>query len=275
MNVLEGHMDLVAGVSPDGRTVLASQSFQAPFHLSKPYWDADAGVLHVQVVNPTAGVLAGDALRSSVEVRAGAAVLVTTPSATRIFRMEDGRSASSRQEWRVEAGGWLEVSPEPLVPHRGSRFTQETTVDVASGGACLLIDQLMPGRLAYGEAWQWDRLTLGLTVRIGGRLVLRERFDQTGEALRELSEFHGTGPQACFANLLLVLPTAETSPDWVATVRALHGPGLWVGVTSLAGPAWSLRLVADGPLRMRDALTRIRSELRKAYPRLGCPLRRP
>jgi urease accessory protein len=162
-----------------------------------------------------------------------------------------------------------------MVPHRGSRFTQETDLDVAPGGACLLIDQLMPGRLAFGEAWQWSRLTLGLTLRMGGRLMLRERFDQTGDTLRELSEFHGTGPTACFANLLLVLPTNEAAPDWVATIRALHGPGLWLGVTSLSGPAWSLRLVADGPLRMRDALTGIRSELRKSYPRLGCPLRRP
>lgn len=268
-------MDLVAGVSPDGRTVLTAQSFQAPYHLSKPYWDGEAGVLHVQVVNPTAGVLAGDALRSSVTVGHDAAVLVSTPSATRIFRMEDGRSASSRQQWKVAAGGWLEVSPEPLVPHRGSRFRQETDLDVAPGGACLLIDQLMPGRLAFGEAWQWSRLTLGLTLRIGERLILRERFDQTGETLRELSEFHGTGPTACFANLLLVLPAPAAAPDWVATIRSLHGPGLWVGVTSLADPAWSLRLVADGPLRMRDALAAIRAELRKAYPRLGCPLRRP
>ncbi len=275
MSVLEGRLGLRVVRAADGRTVVAEQFFQAPFHLSKPHWDPDAGVLHVQVVNPTAGILAGDALRSDVEVGPGGAVLVSTPSATRVFRMEDGASATSRQRWTVAADAWLEVMPEPLVPHRGSRFHQETEVSVAAGGGLLLVDQLMPGRLAYGEAWQWQRLVLGLTVRVAGTLVLRERFDQTGESLRTLSELHGTGAGACFGNLLLVLPEAESAPVWRDQIRALHRAGLWVGVTALSGPAWSIRLVADGPLRMRDGLTAIREVLRKAYPRLGCPLRRP
>ena len=275
MSVLEGHLGLRAVRLADGRTAVDAQSFQAPFHLSKPYWDADAEVLHVQVVNPTAGILAGDTLRSDIEVGPGAAVLVSTPSATRVFRMEDGRSATSTQVWRIGSGAWLEVMPEPLVPHRGSRFRQEAEVAVAAGGGLLLVDQLMPGRLAHGEAWQWERLTLGLTVRVDGRLILRERFDQSGESLRELSGIHGTGDDACFANLILVLPTADPNPAWCGVVRSTHGQGLWVGVTALGDNSWSLRIVADGPLRMRDTLAGIRAELRKAYPRLGCPLRRP
>ena len=49
---------------------LREQSFRAPFHLSKPSWDEHA--LLVQIVNPTAGVFAGDALRSRVAVESGA-----------------------------------------------------------------------------------------------------------------------------------------------------------------------------------------------------------
>ena len=59
MSVLEGRLGLRVVRAADGRTVVAEQFFQAPFHLSKPHWDPDAGVLHVQVVNPTAGILAG------------------------------------------------------------------------------------------------------------------------------------------------------------------------------------------------------------------------
>jgi urease accessory protein len=275
MSVLEGQLGLRATRQADGRTVLAEQFFQAPFHLSKPHWDPEAEVLHVQVVNPTAGILAGDALRSEVAVDAGAAVLVSTPSATRVFKMENGGAATSTQRWKVAAGAWLEVMPEPLVPHRGSRFHQETEVLAEAGAGVLLIDQLMPGRLAHGEAWQWERLVLGLTVRVNGELILRERFDQGGAALRALSEFHGTGAEACFANLLLVLPTIETSPAWRAELHALHGAGVWLGVTALRGSAWSLRIVSPGPIQLRDTLASVRAILRKAYPRLGCSLRRP
>lgn len=275
MSVLEGQLGLRATRHEDGRTVLAEQFFQAPFHLSKPHWEPAAEVLHVQVVNPTAGILAGDALRSEVTVEAGAAVLISTPSATRIFKMDADGAATSTQRWQVAAGGWLEVMPEPLVPHRGSRFHQETIVEAEPGAGVLLIDQLMPGRLAHGEAWQWDRLVLGLTVRIGGELVLRERFDHGGPALQALSEFHGTGPAACFANLLLVLPDIDVAPAWRTEVQGLHAAGVWLGVTALRGSAWSLRIIAPGPIALRDTLASVRAILREAYPRLGCSLRRP
>ncbi|HYD85647.1 MAG TPA: urease accessory protein UreD, partial [Opitutus sp.] len=135
-----GHLRLRGAVREHGRTVLAEQSFRAPFHLSKPYWDADAGVLIVQVVNPTAGILAGDRLESDIAVDAGAAVCVTTPSASRVFKMKDG-VAECRQRFCVAAGGWLEVMPEPLVPHRGCVYRQVTTVEVEAGGALFFVDQ--------------------------------------------------------------------------------------------------------------------------------------
>ena len=117
----------------DGRTVLAAQAFRAPFHVSKPYWDADTGTLFVQVVNPTAGILSGDKLESDITVATGAALLVTTPSASRVFQMHGG-SAKCSQHFSVNSGGWLEVMPEPLVPHRGCRYRQVTRIEVELGG---------------------------------------------------------------------------------------------------------------------------------------------
>ena len=68
MAEFSGHLLLRAAARANGRTALAAQSFRAPYHLSKPYWDADARVLLVQVVNPTAGILAGDRLESDIAV---------------------------------------------------------------------------------------------------------------------------------------------------------------------------------------------------------------
>lgn len=257
----------------DGRTVLATQAFRAPFHLSKPYWDADARTLIVQVVNPTAGILAGDRLESVIAVEGGAALLVTPPSATRIFTMDEGAGAESRQRFTVAAGGWLEVAPEPLVPHWGSRFRQVTTVAAEPGAEVFFVDQLQPGRVAHGgEAWQWERLILELEVRLGGELILRERLDQTGEELRALAELAGSGPAACFANAVLVAEAPESG--WRAAVEALHGDGLWVGVSALRRGGWSLRLVAADSVRLRAGLREVRRLLAEPFPRLRADLRR-
>lgn len=268
-----GNLGLRAAVRDDGRTALVAQGFRAPFHLSKPYWEADAGVLIVQVVNPTAGILAGDRLESAIAVEGGAALLVTTPSATRIFTMDLGGVAESRQQFTVAAGGWLEVAPEPLVPHRGARFRQVTTVEVARGAGLYLVEQLQPGRVAHrADAWQWARLGLALEVRLGGELILRERLDQTGAELRALAEWAGSGPATCFASAVLVAEAGEAG--WRAAVEALHGDGLWVGVSALRRGGWTLRLVGADSVRLRAGLREVRRLLAEHFPRLRADLRK-
>jgi urease accessory protein len=265
-----GHLQLRAAPSPGGRTTLAAQSFRAPYHLSKPYWDADAGALLVQVVNPTAGILEGDALTSDIAVDAAGALLVTTPSASRVFKMRAG-SAQCRQRFTVARDAWLEVLPEPLVPHRGSRYHQQTTVDVARGGGLFCADLLMPGRVAHGEAWGWTALCLETEVRLDGELILRERFDHSGEELRALAKFAGSGEEACFGNVVLV---AAGDAPWLEAVRALHGEGVWLGASALRRGGWSIKFVAPDSIRLRATLKRLRAILAAHYPRLGCDPRK-
>jgi urease accessory protein len=267
-----GHLSLRAAVRHHGRTVLAGQSFRAPFHISKPYWDADARALLVQVVNPTAGILSGDRLESDIAVERDAALLVTTPSASRVFRMRDG-AAECRQQFSVAAGGWLEVMPEPLVPHRASRYHQRTAIDVADGGALFFVDQLLPGRIGHGEAWQWERLCLELTVRVAGELVLRERLDQTGEELLGLATLAGSGPTACFANALLVAPEASFA-RWREELLVLHRNGTWLGVSALRRGGWSIKVVAPDALHLRQTLREMRRVLARHFPRLTCDPRK-
>lgn len=274
MSEFAGHLNLRAAALESGRTVLAAQSFRAPFHLSKPYWDETARTLLVQIVNPTAGILSGDRLDSAIEVEPRASLLVTTPSASRVFQMTDG-VAECRQRFAVATDAWLEVMPEALVPHRGSRYRQVTSVEVASGGTLFFVDQLMPGRVAHGEVWSWDRLILETEVRLDGKLILRERLDQRGEDLRELAELAGSGPAACFASAILISDAAEgTQAGWRTDVAALHGEGLWVGVSSLLKGGWSIKLIATDSVRLRGALRAMRKILAEYYPRLACDPRK-
>lgn len=268
-----GHLQLRAEPRANGRTVVAAQSFRAPFHVGKSYWDPEAGVLIVQVVNPTAGILSGDRLESVIAVEAGAALLVTTPSASRVFKMTTG-SAEFRQHFQVAAGGWLEVLPEPLVPHRGSTYRQVTTIDVEPGAALFFVDQLMPGRVEHGEAWLWNRLRLELEVRRAGELILRERFDHRAEELRALASFAGSGPAACFANAVLLIPDEASPPPWRAELSALHHDGLWVGVSALRQGGWSLKLVAPDAIRLRRGVREARRILAGYFRGLSADLRK-
>ena len=267
-----GHLRLRAARRENGRTALAEQAFRAPFHLSKPYWDTDAETLLVQVVNPTAGILAGDRLESEVAVETEAALMVTTPSASRVFMMRDG-AAECRQRFTVAKGAWLEVSPEPLVPHRGSDYHQSTEVVVECGGSLLFVDQLLPGRIGHGECWAWSNLCLALSIQVGGELVLQERFAHSGAELRELAEFFGSGETACFANAVLIAPN-DADASWRPELAALHSEEVWVGVSALRQSGWSIKIVARDALRLRDSLRAVRTVLARSFPRLTCDSRK-
>lgn len=272
-----GQLSLRAAARPeDGVTTLASQSFRAPFHLSKSYWEPDTRTLLVQVVNPTAGILSGDRLESSVSVEPGAAVLLTTPSASRVFRMRSGE-ARSLQTFRVAPSAWLEVLPEPLVPHRGSVFHQRTTLQVEPGGSAFYADLLFPGRIAHGETWGWSRLVLELEVRHGSALALRERLDQSAEHLRALAALAGSGESACFGNAVFIpsLPEPAAAPAWRDELHALQRDGVWVGASPLhTGAGWSIKFVAPDSILLRRTLADIRRVLTKNAPHLGCDARK-
>lgn len=276
MAEFHGQLSLRAEHRPDGVTAIGAQAFRAPFHVSKPYWDADTRTLLVQVVNPTAGILSGDRLESVVEVAEGAALLLTTPSASRVFRMRSGEAVST-QRFHVEEGGWLEVMPEPIVPHRGSVFRQRTELLVAPGGAAFYADLLLPGRVAHGEAWEWERLLLELEVRRGDELLLRERFDQAGDGLKALAALAGAGEGACFGNAVVIAPglAEEAAPTWRAELHALHGDGVWIGASQLRlGGGWSIKFVAPDGIRLRQTLAAIRRVLRPLCPHLACDARK-
>ncbi len=269
-----GQLALGATRRPDGRTVLSEQAFRAPFHLGKPYWDTDTNTLLVQVVNPTAGILSGDQLSSNVRVDDGAAVLLTTPSASRVFCMREGR-AVARQKFSVGSGGWLEVLPEPLVPHRGSVFHQTTVLDVAPGGAALYADLLYPGRVAHGDAWEWKRLLLQLEVRVGGALILRERFDQTSTDLLTLSRLAGFGESVMFGNAVFIPAAPDTGEGWRVKLHALQADGVWIGASQLhTGAGWSIKFIAPDGIRLRRTLAGIRSVLATVAPHLKCDARK-
>lgn len=265
-----GHLLLEAAPDAAGRTALARQSFRAPFHVSKAYAHPEA--LHVQIVNPTAGMLEGDRLELDVRVRAGAALLVTTPSHARAFRVKGDGGVHCRQRLAVEAGGWLDWWPEPLVPHAGADYRQETTVEVAEGASLFFCDAVAPGRVAREERWAWRRLELGLTVERAGRPVLRERFALEAAQAARLAALAGSKDAWMATCVVVGVPT--DAPSW-ADVRALHANGIWLGVSELpAACAWSLRIVAPDGDRLRATIASVRRALAETLPGLGVNLRR-
>ena len=122
----------------------------------------------VHLHNVSGGVLAGDRLSLDVEVKAGAAAQITTTGATRLYRHRAG-AADSEQHVRFSVGdaALLEYLPDAVIPFAGSRHVQRTEILLGRGAALFWWEVLAPGRLAAGERFAFERLSVQTEVYAG------------------------------------------------------------------------------------------------------------
>ena len=118
------------------------------------------------------GLVGGDDLRLGVRVGPEASVFLSSQASTKVYR--SGACASLQLDAEVAAGGQLIVWPDPVVCFAGSTYRQEQRVDLSAEAGLILVDTLSSGRKASGERWQFDEYTSRLTVRYGGRPILRD-----------------------------------------------------------------------------------------------------
>ena len=277
---MTGHLHLVCAADASGRSFLREQSFRAPMHISKPFHDA--GALVVNVVNPTAGFFSGDEVACSVRVENGARLLLTSPSASRVHRMENADGlASLWQEFSVTRGAFLEVLPEIFIPQNGSRFLQRTRICVEPGGALIFFETLAPGRVASGEAFAFAQLDWETDVFFGDEKIARERYKispDENESLHALREKFSCGYYAsCFAigEPFVAINATKNAADYFQKIDALHeNERAWIGSSRLAAGGCVVKMIARDSLALREKMRALRGIFYEALGRSAPQLRR-
>jgi urease accessory protein len=90
-------------------------------------------------------VLQGDRLALEVTLGPGARAHLTTQSATKIHSM-DANYARQTQLFTLDEGAFLEFLPEPLIPHRNSRYASDTRIVIHPNASMLCSEIVQPGR---------------------------------------------------------------------------------------------------------------------------------
>lgn len=270
MRGLSGHLRLVCDVDERKLPYLREQSFCAPVHLSKPHHEED--VLVVNVVNPTAGLLAGDRIDYHVAVESGARLLLTAPSASRAHRIVEG-DARVAQEFRIANGAWLENWPEMFIPQGGARYRQRTTVHVEEGGEALLIEMIAPGRTASGEVFAFAELDWETEIFLGETKIARERYSLTPQSAT-LTALRARFPEAYYASCFVISPRLRADAECWRRIHGLHCDEAWVGCGALVRGGWAIRVIAAGSVALRRTVTTIREEIYAALGRRVPSLRR-
>ncbi len=129
----------------------------------------------VSVLNPTGGLVGGDHLLIEVDAGEGAHAVLTTPSASRVYRTE-GEATVQTVFLRLGPRAIVEWVPDHTIPYAGSAFRQTFDIVLDDGAALILLDAFAAGRIARDEAWRFRLLESGVSVRDRRGWVLRDRF---------------------------------------------------------------------------------------------------
>ncbi|MHB1800070.1 MAG: urease accessory protein UreD [Actinomycetes bacterium] len=154
------------------------------------------------------GILQGDRLRMALSVGPGARAHVTTQSAIKVYRME-ADYATQHVQASVEEGGYLELISDPVIPYRGARFYNVVDFTVAEGATMVYADAIAPGRVAFGESFEYELVHTRLVAR---RSDGRPRAADTMVLEPGRSPLHRPGLLGGYAHLgsLLVLDDAHS-----------------------------------------------------------------
>lgn len=203
----------------------------------------------IVLLNTSGGLTGGDRLSYRLDLGAGCRATGTTQTAERAYR-STGAAARVSVHHRLKAGAHLDWLPQETILFEASHLSRETTIDLAEGASCLLLESIVLGRAAMGETV--TRTTLRDTRRItrAARPVLVEPLNLTTEALT-------AGPAVlngarAFATLALVAQGAE---DAVPRVRQdLNEPGVTGAASGFDGKLVIRLMAGDGwPLRRQIA----------------------
>lgn len=207
----DGKLDLTFATDDDGRTQLARDRARAPFHVSgtlatDPHPDATT----VMAQTSSGGIVQGDRHDISVTVDEDAIATVTTGSATKVFSMECNYGAVERS-FAVREGGHLAFVPPPTILHSDARYCETTTLTLEANATAVLAEVVVPGRLARGERFDFERYLSRLRVHGPNGLLFEDttHLHPTGEG-RDPMASGILGEFDVYGTLYIATPSCES-----------------------------------------------------------------
>ncbi|MBT2523154.1 urease accessory protein UreD [Arthrobacter sp. ISL-28] len=159
-----GRLELRVAVR-DQRSVAAHQYHQGALRVLRPHYLDDSGQVCYVLVNPGGAYLGADLFVLDVEVGDGAKLLLTTQSATKVYRTP-GSFAEQRMRLRLGEGSQLELAPDQLIAYREASYRQNTHITVRPSSSLVMAEVVTPGWSPDGESFRYEKLRLRTEIHV-------------------------------------------------------------------------------------------------------------
>lgn len=159
-----GELELVVS-DRGGRSMAAHQYHRGALRVLRPHYLDESGQVCYVVVNPGGAYLGGDLYVIDVEVGDGAKLLLTTQSATKVYRTP-GSLAEQRMRVRLGEHAQLELSPDQLIAYREASYRQNTHITVRPSSSLIMAEVITPGWSPDGASFRYEELRLRNEIRV-------------------------------------------------------------------------------------------------------------
>ncbi|MGX5715481.1 urease accessory protein UreD [Arthrobacter sp. MAHUQ-56] len=159
-----GELELVVAVR--GQCSVASHQYhRGALRVLRPHYLDDSGQVCYVVVNPGGAYLGADLFLLDVEVGDSASLLLTTQSATKVYRTP-GSFAEQRMSLRLGEGARLELMPDQLIAYREASYRQRTAVTLQPSSTLVMAEVVTPGWSPDGAAFRYEEVRLRNEIHV-------------------------------------------------------------------------------------------------------------
>jgi urease accessory protein len=132
------------------QTVLNRNYAVAPWKVQRSLYPEGEEVCHCILLHTAGGLVGGDRLSAKIHLHAHTQALLTTATASKIYR---SNSAESLQDIyiRIDEGASLEWFPQETIAFSESQYRQTTRIELAPSATCTMWEIVRFGRTARGE----------------------------------------------------------------------------------------------------------------------------
>jgi urease accessory protein len=147
--------------------VAVQQYHRGALRILRPHYLDESGQVCYVMVNPGGAYLGADLFVIDVEVQAGASLLLTTQSATKVYRTP-GSFAEQRMTLRLGDNAQLELAPDQLIAYREASYRQRTHVTVRPTSSLIMAEVVTPGWSPDGSSFKYEELRLRNEIHVAG-----------------------------------------------------------------------------------------------------------
>lgn len=255
--------NLTFSTDPSGKTFIAAQRAEHPFHLTRPfqYKQDPEGMVTLYLQSSSGGLYRGDNLKMNVKLEENTQLHLTTQAST-IVHHTRGLVAKQSLNLKLEKNSYCEYLPDPTILFSGAAFCSDIRVELAENARILLSDSFSwhdpryknrPDDEIADQAFDFYYTNIEI-FNSSGKAIVLDRFRLTGDvALSNNCAVHGVY-QAQGTILLIDLAFSESVLSSLRTML-YQLPNCYAGASTLPNQSGVIiRFLAEDNIALQGIL---------------------